>query len=101
MADKIEMKLLVHPNDYAIAAIAAELLKTTIEDFCLIALAREASREVRIARLTSVIDGDTRPNSGGRSTFMATLLQRAFPNPNLNFRKIQLNDSSISTGDMK
>jgi len=71
MSIKVEMTLLVHPNDYAIALNAAQLLKTSVEDFCLMAMVRRASEEVRIAKLQSeavaepafVTDMDSEPGT--------------------------------------
>jgi uncharacterized protein (DUF1778 family) len=46
---KIEMKLLVHPNDYALATIAAQLLDVKVGEFVLIAMVNRAAEEIRHA----------------------------------------------------
>lgn len=80
MEKKVEVKLMVHPTDYAIAMNAARLLKTSIEDFCLMALVRRASEEIRLAELqpgTEVVACDV--DAGEFSISLLRMLQLVFP----------------------
>jgi len=101
MVDKVEVRLLVHPNDYAIATNAAQLLKTTVEDFCLMAMVRRASQEVRIAKRQFGIDADIEPDANDLPNYLVKLLQSTLPDQDLSAGTADLHRPPIVTGSRK
>jgi hypothetical protein len=101
MDKKVEMKLLVHPNDYEIAMNAAQLLKTSIEDFCLMAMVRRAAEEVRIAQLQQGCEDNSSISFGDRQRFFEKLVFLAFPDLDSSEKPLHVHRSIKSDGGVR